>query len=1690
MNEFTKGDPASGQVVKNYAASTPTKQANLDSLDESNQDRESKPHMKAEWSQALTIINQIGQTLTTSLHTMNITAICQAVLHNLRQGDLFQYDIAEICLWDMQSKLLTTIFRMPEDNHDIQIYDRTYNLHEGYTGWIAANQKSLLIRDTRQQTDILPRVGLENFPYRSFVGAPLKVGLKLVGTLELVSKAANVYDDQDVTLLEIVTNQAAITIDHVRLFQETQRNVSELALLFDASSELSSTLSYSQLLHNLSRQMLNAFPADDCTIFSFDEATGTLNLIYEQHITQSDLSQEAARVKEVFARGMIQRPTWQTAFKSRMPVIVRSNEATADPKEIELLHSLDSGAVVAIPLVSRDKITGLVTLLSPDPHDFSEYQVQLAQSLANQANIALENARLFSLTDQQLQSRIDELAGLQRVSRESNSTLDLDRILNVILEEAMRVTRADFGDVNLYDAETGALVAHTEQGEVFPMRNSANPDGSAQATFTGIPSVLEQVLHTGKTILVPDVRREAGYVGQGKDTRSMVVIPIYYGGEPVGVISLESRRMNFFSTNQLRYLEALANQAAVAIGNAQAYQEQKREREQASRRVEQLSRLSEISNAFRTNRPLREVLEDIAYAILESVGYNVVLISLINDDLIYHEVGAGIPITEFQDLQAATKGRPLSDVIDIMQEESRIENSYFIPAEQGAGWADKLGFFQSGAQHQRPTLMKGKTANAADLWQPGDILFVPLRDTDDNIIGLLTVDKPHNGKRANISSIQTLEIFANQAATAVENARLFDLERQRRRLADTLRGVAEAISAQLDLDELLNVVLQELSRVVEFDSASVQSLQDDQVVIIGGHGWADRQAVIGLSFPMDGMNPNRLVIETQEPVIVRHAQKEYPETFVDSPHDQIQSWLGVPLTYGANVLGLMALDSHQEDFFTEDDSEVLLAFANQVAVAMQNARLFEDARHQVRQLAALTDVAQSLNRALNLNEVLNLVLDAVFDLIGRTQGSIWLIDRNTRTLKIANTKNIPEFMVELFNESAVSVDSEPFSTVIQSGEIQIVEGSPDQKRVVAEFAAPLPNDVTYVPLKTEDGVIGILALESVIHNKNMLQLVATLADLAAIAIDNAQLVQRLNLMTEELEQRVDQRTKELAQTLDDLREERDRVETLYQITRELSASFDLDRILTQALNLINRAVGISHGSILLLDRNTNQLIYRAALGDRRPLARGGYKTDYSLGYGLAGKVMQEREPRIVSNLLDDPDWVPKKTVPDRRSAIAVPLIAGEEAVGALMLFHPDVNYFTESHAKLVEAAGTQVANAINNAELYGLITDQAKRLGVMLRTQAAETAKNEAILKGITDGVVVLDAERNIVLFNPKAAEILEIEAPSVEQQPLQQILGRSESPEGLELTQRFYDKFIDTVDEIKAGDPAVDFRIDIGPKAIVVSLASIALAAEELPSIVTVIRDISKEAQIDRIRNEFISTVSHELRTPMTSIKGYADLLMSGNKQVGALNPTQNRFVQVIQSNANRLTELVNDILEISRIETGRIKLQFEALDLVSIIEEVAVSFEGQLVQKAINLSLDLPESLPEIYADKGRLVQVLVNLVGNAWQYTPEGGSVTVKAKIADDEFVQVDVVDTGIGIVEKDVQFIFDRFFRSERLEVQVVDGTGLGLSITQSFVEMLGGKIWVESELDVGSIFSFTVPINRDGQFDTVSQTEAV
>jgi len=253
----------------------------------------------------------------------------------------------------------------------------------------------------------------------------------------------------------------------------------------------------------------------------------------------------------------------------------------------------------------------------------------------------------------------------------------------------------------------------------------------------------------------------------------------------------------------------------------------------------------------------------------------------------------------------------------------------------------------------------------------------------------------------------------------------------------------------------------------------------------------------------------------------------------------------------------------------------------------------------------------------------------------------------------------------------------------------------------------------------------------------------------------------------------------------------------------------------------------------------------------------------------------------------------------------------------------------------------------------------------------------------------------------------------------------------------------------------------------------------------VSVFRDITREIEVDRMKSEFVATVSHELRTPMTSIKGYADLLLLG--AAGSVSEQQQRFLSTIKTNADRLSILVNELLDISRVDRGVVKLNFLPTDVRDVIDSVVSHLKGRVTneRKPMEVIVNIPEDLPQIRVDYDKFTQILNNLVDNAFNYTREGGTITVGAK-EDRQSIVVSVSDTGIGIAKDKQDKVWQRFFRDDEQDmVKATSGTGLGLAIVKEYVRMHEGDIWLESEPGKGTTFFVRVPV-----FTTNAATDTV
>jgi PAS domain S-box-containing protein len=1023
-------------------------------------------------------------------------------------------------------------------------------------------------------------------------------------------------------------------------------------------------------------------------------------------------------------------PATRHVLMTRQPMVVQCDDSATSEAERARMEEHGIKTLLMLPLITRDQVLGLAELIDDKGvRDYAPEEIRLAESLAAQAAVAIENARLYEQAQQEISVRKqaeDALRRLQRISREINSTLELEHILPLVLEEASRLGKATHGAIILQDSASGEL-----QLEIYSDYSEAEKThihALLQAPETH--PALKRVLHTNQSLLISDVAAEADQIGIRPETRSLLIVPIFYQEAIAGLIVLESTEIGAFDQAVLEFAEGLSAQATTAVGNIQRYYDQLERGELLRRRADQLAAVLDIGRVLRSDRPLEEILEEIAYAIQESVGFNLVVIGVLEGNPPYRRrvAAAGVPLAEFERMRKVRE--PWSVVADLMAAEFRVSQSYYIPAEQQARWRGRINVYEEGVE--------GITREPGS-WHPHDLLLVPLVGPGGDIQGLLSVDQPLDGRAPNRETVEALEIFAAQAALAIENAHLF-------------------------------------------------------------------------------------------------------------------------------------------------------------------------------------------------NEV--------------------------------------------------------------------------------------------------------------------------------------------HRFSQNMERIVEERTQELAEAMKKLTDERDRVETLYHITSQLSSSLDLDHVLNLALKLVVNAVGAERASILMLESGSEKLIYRAALGAEEKLPIGGIPTRFSPGEGLAGWVVRHRKAAIVPDIRRDPRWIESQAGYERkyRSALAVPLMVGEDVRGVLLLFHPQVGHFNKAHLLLVETAVIQVANAINNAELYRLIFDQAERLGNTLKAHKVEATKSQAILEGVADGVVVVDADGEVILFNAAAERILGLPREKALGRPINEMLGLygSQGREWMEKVSGWADQ-----PETYTPEEYLAAQLEIGDRVVSVHLAPVLMDNEFLGT-VSAFRDVTAEVEAERAKTEFVSTVSHELRTPMTSIKGYVDLLLMG--AVGTLAEDQRNFLSVIDANVDRLTVLVNDLLDISRVESGRLAVSPRVMCVEEVVDQVVTTMRARATDQGLILQSEVPSALPEITADPDRVAQILTNLIGNACNYTPAGGRVTVSVWSNDDE-VCISVSDTGIGISKEDQEKVFERFFRADDSMVQDAPGTGLGLSIVQSLTEIQGGRVWVESELGKGSTFTFALPITK-------------
>jgi two-component system phosphate regulon sensor histidine kinase PhoR len=491
------------------------------------------------------------------------------------------------------------------------------------------------------------------------------------------------------------------------------------------------------------------------------------------------------------------------------------------------------------------------------------------------------------------------------------------------------------------------------------------------------------------------------------------------------------------------------------------------------------------------------------------------------------------------------------------------------------------------------------------------------------------------------------------------------------------------------------------------------------------------------------------------------------------------------------------------------------------------------------------------------------------------------------------------------------------------------------------------------------------------------------------------------------------------------------LETLQRVGRTITASLNLDSVLAAVVDAAVELTGAEEGSLMLLDEASGELSIRAARNFREEFVR---TFRMPVKDSLLGQVLHDGRPMIINE--QTPQKI--KTSFLVRSLVYLPLVTDGKALGVLGVDNRESSHtFTDYELTLLTSLADYAVIAIKNAHHF--------------TASESERRQWEQILTNVKDGVIVLDKNKCLMLINQTARHMFDLASLELSGLPVKSVV---KNPDFLEIIEA----------SISPNKTGYEINLEDGTvfNTQITSIPEIGFAIT--------MQDITHLKELDRVKSEFVTTVSHDLRSPLTAIMGYTELV----SRSGELNSKQKVFIQRVQNNVQNITALINDLLDLGRIEAG-IDAHKESVHIPPLLRHTLEGFESALAEKALTLKEEIQDDIPPLQGNPIRLRQMLSNLVCNAINYTPRGGKIGIRIEVEGAQII-LQVSDTGPGILPAEQPFIFDKFFRVSNLPTDVA-GTGLGLAIVKSIVENHQGRIWVNSTPGKGSVFVIVLPVTH-------------
>ncbi len=663
-------------------------------------------------------------------------------------------------------------------------------------------------------------------------------------------------------------------------------------------------------------------------------------------------------------------------------------------------------------------------------------------------------------------------------------------------------------------------------------------------------------------------------------------------------------------------------------------------------------------------------------------------------------------------------------------------------------------------------------------------------------------------------------------------------------------------------------------------------------------------------------------------------------------------------------------------------------------------------RNQADQVTTFTSIGRAITSSLNLDQILTRVIQGGIQLCQAEEATIWLLDDRTKELVMVAEKGVDHDAIRLRRMKVA--DNLAGEAMRTRRPVRRAAGPGGGIKIKTGY---LVLAVMYIPIMIQDNCLGVMCVANRRSMQAFDQLqqdsLQALADYAAIAIQNARIFKT---------------------TDDSLQKGLSELAAINEIS-EAVATFDLKVLLRRAMNRIHKAFDVAAATLFLADEEQTELHFTLC-SNMDPGTVSSLQVPF--GKGLVGNCVVEgtglytNDPQTHPLFLSEFDTLNGF---ETKSLLAVPLTLKERVIGAIELLNKRTSSFNEQDVRLLRAMAIPVAVAVENARLF----EQVERERAML----------QAVLDGGANPILIVDQSGYVLQCNPVAHRLFGLSAGPAYGKPLGEVTGLPRLA-GL----------------VEQGEMITE-EIAVQDRTYLTSVAPIAHVGS-----VVEMQDITYLKELDQAKSDFVTAVSHDLRSPLTSIAGFVDLL----SEAGPLNADQSRFVKQATQATDKMRQMVDDLLDLARIEAGVGSVE-TTCDLYEIAQDVVSEFQGLAMQRRIQLSLSKQGEIPSIQGHADRLRRAVANLVGNALKYTQPGGQVRVGMQTTGNRLFLA-VLDSGMGIPQEDIPHIFEPFYRVE--DHKEISGSGLGLTMVKSIVEGHGGSISVHSEVGRGSRFVITLP----------------